>query len=154
MLVRAKRQLKQILEVLSPRIDAGAIVVGLEPSCLLTFRDELTALFPGDTRAQTLARSSLMLDEFLAREAPEFVPPALADKAILQGHCHQKAIAGLESEVSILNRIDGLQLEVLDAGCCGMAGAFGYDARHFEVSRAIAGRVLIPAIGARDPGRS
>ena len=151
MLPRAKRRLKQILEVLGPPVGRGSLVIGLEPSCILTFRDELQGLFPGDSRARALAQSSLMLDEFLAREAPRFAPPAHAGQAILHGHCHQKAIAGVENEISILRRIDGLALQVLDAGCCGMAGAFGYDARHFDLSRAIAQRALIPAIVASGP---
>ncbi len=150
MLATAKRRLKEILEVLGPRAERGATIVGLEPSCILTFRDELPGLFPNDSRAGALARSSLMLDELIAREAPEFAPPPIAGNALLQGHCHQKAIAGLDNEVSILGRIRGLGLDVLDAGCCGMAGAFGYEARHFDVSRAIAGRILVPAINASD----
>ncbi len=151
MLPRAKRRLKQILEVLGPRVERGVTVVGLEPSCILTFRDELQGLFPADSRARALGQASLMLDEFLAREAPGFSPPARAGKAIVHGHCHQKAIAGVEDEISILGKIDGLALEVLDAGCCGMAGAFGYDARHFDLSRKIAERALIPAINASGP---
>ena len=153
MLPRAKRRLNEILEVLGPQVQRGGVVVGLEPGCILTFRDELQGLFPHDSRARALGRSSLMLDEFLAQAAaPEFAPAALAGKAILHGHCHQKAIAGIENEISILRRIDGFGLEVLDAGCCGMAGAFGYEARHFGLSRAIAERALIPAIDAAGPG--
>jgi len=151
MLPRAKRGLKEILEVLGPPAERGSLVIGLEPSCILTFRDELPGLFPADSRARALAQSSLMLDEFMAREAPGFAPPAHAGKAIVHGHCHQKAIAGVENEISILRRIDGLALEVLDAGCCGMAGACGYDTRHFDLSRAIAERALIPAINASGP---
>ena len=149
MIGTAKRRLKEILEVLGDRAERGAIIVGLEPSCILTFRDELPGLFPNDSR-RALARSSLMLDELIAREATEFAPPPIACKALLHGHCHQKAIAGLDGEVSILGRIRGLGLEVLDAGCCGMAGAFGYETRHFDLSRAIAKRILVPAINASD----
>ncbi len=151
MLELAKLRLHQALEALGPYVERGTMVVGLEPSCILTFRDELLGLFPNDPRAQALARSSLLLDEFLAKEATEFVPPALARDALLHGHCHQKAIAGIHDEVAILGRIRGLALEVLDAGCCGMAGAFGYEARHFEVSRKIAERVLVPAVKASGP---
>ncbi len=151
MLVRAKRRLNEILDALGPQVERGSIVVGLEPGCILTFRDELQGLFPHDSRARALGRSSLMLDEFLAQAAPEFAPAALAGKAILHGHCHQKAIAGIENEISLLRRIDGLGLEVLDAGCCGMAGAFGYEARHYGLSRAIAERALLPAIDAAGP---
>ena len=93
-----------------------------------------------------------MFDEFLAREAGEFALPALSGRtALLHGHCHQKAIAGLDNEITILKRISGLELQLPDSGCCGMAGAFGYDADHFEVSRAIGERVLLPAVRAANP---
>ena len=102
MLDTAKRWLARVIATLSPMCDAGKTIVGLEPSCLLTFRDELPHLFPRDPRAATLAKSSLMLDEFLAREAPDFPLPIVRGGALLHGHCHQKAIAGLDSEVAIL----------------------------------------------------
>jgi Fe-S oxidoreductase len=98
-----------------------------------------------------LASHSMLLDEFLAREAPDFAPPQLHRRTIVQGHCHQKALAGIDNEVMLLARAAGAELEVLDAGCCGMAGAFGYERGHFEVSKAIASRVLIPAINAAPP---
>jgi len=151
MLDTANRWLKRAVATLGPMCKAGKTIVGLEPSCLLTFRDELPHLFPRDPAAAKLAQSALMLDEFLAREAPDLPLPALHGGALLHGHCHQKAIAGLDREVAILQRISGLELELPDSGCCGMAGAFGYDADHFEVSRAIGERVLLPAIRASDP---
>ncbi len=122
-----------------------------EPGCILTFRDELPKLFPGEKRAQLLAERSFMLDEFLAQEAPEFAPPSLAGRALYHAHCHQRAIAGVDKEVALLKRISGLDLQVLDSGCCGMAGAFGYEERHYDVSRALAERVLVPAIKAARP---
>ncbi|HYB91837.1 MAG TPA: FAD-linked oxidase C-terminal domain-containing protein [Candidatus Binataceae bacterium] len=146
MLDTARQRLVEAMDALSPAVERGAIVVGLEPSCILTFRDELPALFPADPRARALASRALMLDEFLAREAAGFAPPPLRANALLHGHCHQKAIAGIGHETALLSRIEGLKLDVLDAGCCGMAGAFGYDRRHFAVSRAIGERVLIPVI--------
>jgi FAD/FMN-containing dehydrogenase/Fe-S oxidoreductase len=151
MLDSARRWLTRVMEVLTPLCDAGKPIIGLEPSCLLTFRDELPALFPGDPRAAKLARSSMLFDEFVAREAPALPLPALRGPVLLHGHCHQKAIAGLDSEVAILKRISGLELQLPDSGCCGMAGGFGYDAEHFEVSRAIGERVLLPAVRASDP---
>jgi Fe-S oxidoreductase len=93
----------------------------------------------------------LLLDELLAREGNNFAPPELRRRTIVQGHCHQKAIAGIGDEVTLLSRAAGAELEVLDAGCCGMAGAFGYDREHFEVSKAIGARVLIPAIEKAPP---
>jgi len=146
MLERAKLRLREVMDALDPFVAVGIPIVGLEPSCILTFRDELPSLFPDDPRAQALASNSFLLDEFLARDAPDFAPPELRSRTIVQGHCHQKALAGIEGEVALLSRAAGAQLEVLDAGCCGMAGAFGYERGHFEVSKTIAMRVLIPAI--------
>jgi len=151
MLNTARRWLARVMDVLAPLCDAGKPIVGLEPSCLLTFRDELPGLFPGDPRAAKLARSSMLFDEFLAREAPSLPLPAIRGRALLHGHCHQKAIAGLDSEIGILKRMSGLELQIPDSGCCGMAGAFGYDTEHFEVSRAIGERVLLPAVRESDP---
>jgi FAD/FMN-containing dehydrogenase/Fe-S oxidoreductase len=144
MLERAKARLRDVMDALDPFVAVGIPIVGLEPSCILTFRDELPSLFADDARANTLASNSFLLDEFLAREAPDFAPPELHKRTIVQGHCHQKAIAGIGGEVALLSA--GANLEVLDAGCCGMAGAFGYDRDHFEVSKQIGARVLIPAI--------
>ncbi len=146
MLERAKWRLERAMQVLGPMVARGAKVVGLEPSCILTFRDELPMLFPGDAGAAALAGAAMGLDEFLAQHAPDFIPSALRATALVHGHCHQKALAGLAAETALLSRVDGLKFEVLDAGCCGMAGAFGYDREHFEVSKAIGSRVLIPAI--------
>jgi FAD/FMN-containing dehydrogenase/Fe-S oxidoreductase len=143
---RARLRLEQVLDALGPSVESGAAVVGLEPSCLLTFRDELPSLFPADPRAGALAGRAMLLDEFLSREAPGFSAPALTGQALVHGHCHQKSLAGMESEMGILGGIAGLEVQAPDAGCCGMAGPFGYGADRFEVSRAIAERVLIPAI--------
>jgi len=151
MLARARRRLADAMEVLGPFAAAGIPIVGLEPSCILTFRDELPSFFPGEKRADDLASHSLLLDEFIVREAPDFAPPELRGGAIVQRHCHQQALAGIENEVSLLSRVPGLKLEVLDSGCCGMAGAFGYDREHYEVSKAIGARVLIPALEAAPP---
>ena len=151
MLDRAKWRLLDTMNVLGPFAAAGIAIVGLEPSCILTFRDELPMLFPNDTTARNLASQSLMLDEFLAREAPDFVAGQLHGRAIVQGHCHQKALAAAGNESEILRRIAGLEVEVLDAGCCGMAGAFGYARDHFDLSSTLASRVLIPAIEKSPP---
>jgi Fe-S oxidoreductase len=152
MLDTARRWLNRAMDTLAPMVDAGKPIIGLEPSCLLTFRDELLALFPHDPRAAKLARSSFMFDEFLAREARDLAMPSLHGRqALIHGHCHQKAIAGLDGEIALLKRIQGLRLQVPDSGCCGMAGAFGYDSDHFEVSRAVGERVLLPLVRAADP---
>ena len=146
MLDRARGLLETTMRVLAPAAERGAAIVGLEPSCILTFRDELLKFFPNDARANALAGRAMMLDEFLTREAPEFTPGSLPGRFVLHGHCHQKAIAGIDAEAKLLARMDGAQVEVLDAGCCGMAGAFGYDREHYDVSGAIAERALLPKL--------
>ncbi len=146
MLDRAKRYLARALNVLAPAASRGIPIVGLEPSCILTFRDELPSMFPNDARAAALADRSMLLGEFLVREAPNFAPPAISALALLHGHCHQQALVGVGAETSLLARASGLELNILDAGCCGMAGAFGYSAEHYPVSRAVGERALAPAI--------
>lgn len=149
---RARWRLQQVMETLSPYVERGAAVVGLEPSCLLTFRDELPSLFPADHRAAALSKRAMLLGEFLAREAPDFRPPAIARPALVHGHCHQKSLAGMQSEMAVLGRVEGLSAHELDSGCCGMAGAFGYGAERFDVSRAIGERVLLPAVRESEGG--
>ena len=151
MLDIARRRLLDVLAILGPYVDRDISVVGLEPSCLLTFRDELPGLFPRLSAARKLAGHAMLLDEFLAKKAPGFVPPQLQGHALVHGHCHQKSLAGMGSEISLLARTGELKVEAPDTGCCGMAGAFGYDARHFEISRTIGDRVLLPAVRASAP---
>ncbi|HEY1849575.1 MAG TPA: FAD-linked oxidase C-terminal domain-containing protein [Candidatus Binataceae bacterium] len=146
MLDRARIRMLDTMNVLSPYVARGVKVVGLEPSCILTFRDELPALFPRLAEAHALAANTMLIDEFIAREAPDFIPPALRGRAIVHGHCHQKSLAGMTAELGILAKASGLEVAAPDAGCCGMAGAFGYGETRFAVSRAIGERVLIPAI--------
>ncbi len=150
----AKERLHEVMDSTWQMLDRGAYMVGLEPSCILTFRDELPALFPNNARAQMFRDRSLLFDEFILREVPDFSPPQskpLQAKGMLHGHCHQKALAGLDTEIALLSRLDGFDLQVLDAGCCGMAGAFGFEQSHFAVSKACADRVLVPSINATAP---
>jgi FAD/FMN-containing dehydrogenase/Fe-S oxidoreductase len=147
MLDTARAWLGDILAALRPQIAAGVPLVGLEPSCLAVFRDELLNLFPNDEDAKRLARQSYLLGEFLAQHAPEYQPPRLEGKALVHGHCHQKALVGMDSESAVL-AATGLAVEVLDAGCCGMAGAFGFEAAHYDVSIGAGERVLLPAVRA------
>jgi Fe-S oxidoreductase len=147
MLRRAKRQLRAILDALRLEIRAGVPVVGVEPSCMSVFRDELVNLFPEDADAQALRRQSFMLDEFLAERVPAWQPPTMSRQALVHGHCHQKSIMGTGGEVGLLGRM-GIDVTVLDAGCCGMAGGFGYEKEHYEVSMACAERRLLPAVRA------
>ena len=142
MLDEAKLQLAKVMQVLQPWLERGTPIVGLEPGCILTFRDELPRLYPNDPLAQALTRQSFMFEEFITREAPQFTPPARNATALLQGHCHHRAIVGMETEIGLLRRIEGLTLEVLDSGCCGLAGAFGYAE---ESTRCRAGRTRAAA---------
>ncbi|MFL6234415.1 MAG: FAD-binding and (Fe-S)-binding domain-containing protein [Thermoanaerobaculia bacterium] len=148
MLDLARRQLRRILEALRPEIAAGLPLVGLEPSCVAVFRDELVNLFPEDETARRLSSQTFTLAEFLVREG--FEPPKRSGRAVVHGHCHQQAVMGMSADRELLGRM-GLDVQVLDAGCCGMAGAFGFEAEHHEVSLAVAGRALLPALQALDP---
>lgn len=145
MLTLAKRMLRQILDTLRPALRAGIPIVGLEPSCISVFRDELPNLFPHDPDARRLKDHSFMLGDFLLHNADGWEAPTLSRKALVQGHCHQKAVLGFKDDVALLRRI-GLEVEALDAGCCGMAGAFGYEREHYAVSIACSERKLVPAV--------
>lgn len=137
---------RELIDTLVPQLEAGALLVGLEPSCILTFRDELPDL-ARDPRTALLAENSLTLEEFLLRQ-PGYRPGRLARRALVHGHCHQKALVGMGPTTELLQRVEGLEFTVLDSGCCGMAGSFGYEVGHYEVSRAAGERVLFPAVRA------
>ena len=125
-------------------------LVGLEPSCLLTFRDELPELVGGEG-GRRLKERSYLLDEYLVELAPDLRLAALPHgRALLHGHCHQKALSGTAASVEVLGWVPGLEVELLDTGCCGMAGSFGYESGHYEMSRQISELALIPAV--RDAG--
>jgi Fe-S oxidoreductase len=145
MLDRAQRLLLQILHELSPEIEAGVPIVGLEPSCVAVFRDELVNLFPHDERAQALSRQTFLLSEFLERYGKDFQPARLERKALLHGHCHHKALAKMTAQEAILRRI-GVEFESPAPGCCGMAGSFGFEAGKYNVSIAIGELELMPAV--------
>jgi FAD/FMN-containing dehydrogenase/Fe-S oxidoreductase len=149
MLDRAERLLRQILDTLRPQIAAGIPVIGLEPSCVAVFRDELLGLFPDDTDAKRLSQQTFLLSEFLVNE--RYTPPKLPRKAVVHGHCHHKAIMTMAAEEKILDGL-GLEYDVLASGCCGMAGAFGFErGDHYDVSIKAGERVLLPAVRAAAP---
>jgi FAD/FMN-containing dehydrogenase/Fe-S oxidoreductase len=129
----AKRYLHKILSATKPYIEAGTPVVVLEPSCLAVFRDELKDLLPHNHDARRLSQQSLTLADFLEQRAPYYSPPPLKRRIIVHGHCHQKAIIGMEHEMNLLNKM-GSEVSVLDSGCCGMAGSFGFEEHKHEVS--------------------
>ena len=145
MLTEAKRYLKKIMDVLGAEIDAGLPIVVLEPSCASVFRDELRNLFPHDARTSRLRQQVFLLSEFLAKHAPGYEPPKLSAKILLHAHCHHKALMKMNDEESLLRRM-GVELECPDAGCCGMAGPFGFERDKFAVAQAIGERVLLPAV--------
>jgi FAD/FMN-containing dehydrogenase/Fe-S oxidoreductase len=147
MLDRAERLLLEILDTLEPEIEAGIPVVGLEPSCVAVFRDELTNLFPHDHRAQALSRQTFLLSEFLElRIAPNATLPQLNRKALIHGHCHHKSLMKMAAEESLLRRL-GIDFTAPAPGCCGMAGSFGFHGgEHFTVSQAVGELELLPAV--------
>lgn len=150
MLDLAKRKLGQIIEALRPAIRAGVPVVGLEPSCMAVFRDELQRQFPHDEDAARLARQSLLLSEFLEARAGDREPGRLEGRALLHVHCHQHAVLNEDAAKRTLETM-GLEVEVPDSGCCGMAGSFGFEVEHYDVSQACAERTLLPAAREADP---
>jgi FAD/FMN-containing dehydrogenase/Fe-S oxidoreductase len=145
MLDLAERYLRRIFDRLRDDIRAGVPVVGIEPSCVAVFKDELVNLWPNDEDAKRLSRQTFHFSEFLANEAKGWRPPQLHGRAILHGHCHHKATGGTAPERDLLERV-GLEVEELEAGCCGMAGGWGYEAGHYDVSIACAERVLLPKV--------
>jgi FAD/FMN-containing dehydrogenase/Fe-S oxidoreductase len=145
----ARREGRRLVEALAPFLDRGLPIVGLEPACLFTLRDELPALLPGSQTA-AVAREAVTFEEFLARETQS---SGLAQKlrrqqgkAYLHGHCHQKAFGAMSATNSVLNLIPDLEVVMIETGCCGMAGAFGLQAETYEISRAMAEMTLLPAL--------
>jgi FAD/FMN-containing dehydrogenase/Fe-S oxidoreductase len=146
MLDRAEALLLDILDTLEPEIEAGIPIVGLEPSCIAVFRDELLSLFPHDERAQKLSRQTFLLSEFLDQQlARDSSLPQFPRKALLHGHCHHKSIMKMTAEESLLRRL-GIDFTTPAPGCCGMAGSFGFEKDKCEVSAAIGELELLPAV--------
>ena len=150
MLDTAKKMLLQILDVLRDEIRSGTPLVGLEPSCVAVFRDEMCDLLPANEDAKRLKKQTFTLAEFLDKHAENYKAPILKRKAIVQGHCHQKAIMKMRSEEKIFQDME-MDYDVLDSGCCGMAGYFGYEkGDKYEVSVKAGERVLLPAVRKAD----
>ncbi len=151
MLGLAERQLRGILDALRPEIAAGTPVVGLEPSCVAVFRDEMLQLMPDDPEARRLAAQTFLLSEFLVKQAWE--PAGFAGgsglmgrRALVHGHCHHKSILGMGAEEAVIRQL-GLDYRLVDSGCCGMAGAFGFEpGERYAVSIAAGERALLPAV--------
>ena len=148
MLDRAKRQLMKIMTTMRAEIDAGIPVVVLEPSCASVFKDELLNFFPDDPRAQKLSRQVILLSEILLSR--NVALPQLDRLALLHGHCHQKSIQKMTGEESLLRHM-GIEFSAPAQGCCGMAGAFGFEKDKYGVSIAIGELELLPAVRSASP---
>ncbi len=146
MLDLAERQLRTILESLRAEIQAGTPVIALEPSCGAVFRDELPNLLPDDEDAKRLRRQTVSLGEYLAGLGDSWNPPRLHRQARLHLHCHQKATSDTDCDTAVLERL-GLDYEVIDSGCCGLAGSFGYErGEKYELSMKVGEQRLLPAV--------
>jgi Fe-S oxidoreductase len=152
---QAKAEARRTLDALLPHVQRGATIVGLEPSCLLSMRDEFLVMGLGDA-AQGLAPRALLIEEFLARERRAGklrlrLGPLPQKRALVHGHCHQKAFDALTPTIEVLQMVPQLQADVIDSSCCGMAGAFGYEAAHHDVSMKMAELSLLPAVRGAGP---
>lgn len=141
----ANSYLRRELRTLQPYIAAGTPMIVLEPSCCSVFRDEMNSLFPDSEQARRLKENTFTLSEFLDKKVPGYQPPKVQRKALVQGHCHHKAIMRFKEEETLMKKME-LDQEVLDSGCCGMAGSFGYEKDKYDVSVACGERVLLPAV--------
>jgi Fe-S oxidoreductase len=144
----AERYLRNTIAVLRDEIRQGTPVVGMEPSCLAVFKDELTGMLPHDDDAARLARNAMHFAEFFERY--EIPVPSLPRKAIVWGHCHHKATGGIEPERQLLRRM-GVDVEPIDGGCCGLAGSWGFEQGHHEISMQCGEQSLLPAVRRADP---
>jgi FAD/FMN-containing dehydrogenase/Fe-S oxidoreductase len=147
MLATAKRFWGRMLDGLREEIRQGVFVVGVEPSCVAAFRDELPGLLPHDEDAARLKFQTLTLAEFLRQNAADWELPNLSRRAVVHAHCHQEAVMGMAAEAELYERM-GLEFEQLDSGCCGLAGSFGFAAEHYELSVKVGEQRLLPKVRA------
>ena len=147
MLSEARSLARANVELLYPYVQQGCAIVGCEPSCLLSLRDEYPDLVPGP-ESEAIAKRSFLIEEFLPGLEIDF--PSPPPKIMVHGHCHQKALSGTDPLVRFLEQT-GSPVEIVDSGCCGMAGSFGYEREHFDISLEMAGRRLLPAVRQASP---
>lgn len=152
MVSKARAKAREVVDALLPFAEKGIAIVGLEPSCLLTLRDEMLVMKLGEA-AHTISRHALLFEEFLAREAADGKLEVLKGRLkasshpiLLHGHCHQKAFGAVSPIMDVLRLIPGAKPELIESSCCGMAGSFGYEANHYEVSMQMAELSLLPAV--------
>jgi FAD/FMN-containing dehydrogenase/Fe-S oxidoreductase len=154
MVERAKAESRRMLDALAPWIERGVPVVGLEPSCLYSLRDEFLAMHPGDSRAAALAGLAFTFDSFVAKAVREGAKIAWREGAapeyLVHGHCHQKAFGAFEDTLAALRAVPGAKVTAVESSCCGMAGSFGHE--HYDVSMAMGEASLLPAVRAAGPG--
>jgi Fe-S oxidoreductase len=158
MLDEARACARRILAILHPWAAEGRAIVGCEPSCILTIKDDYPALLRGEERrqAETLAAQCFTFEEFVDSRLSAALTQRVRFKAgpkriLVQGHCHQRSLVGMGPLLRLLRRIPGAEVIDLDAGCCGMAGSFGYEKEHYEVSRLVGEQRLLPAIRQAGP---
>ena len=148
----ARAEARRVLAALEPWVARGIPILGLEPSCLLTLRDEYSVLLPG---TEMLAKNAFLMEEFLASEADagrlKLKLKPIATAALLHGHCHQKAFGAMSAVEKTLKLIPNLQVQAIESSCCGMAGSFGYEAEHYEVSMKMGEASLLPAVRNASP---
>ncbi|WP_133850175.1 FAD-binding and (Fe-S)-binding domain-containing protein [Labedaea rhizosphaerae] len=153
-LTTAKKILRRTVRALADHVRAGGLVLVLEPSCAAVFRSDAIELFPEDQDVRRLRRQTVTMAELLMEHSPGYRPPVLDGeqraKAIAQVHCHQHAVLGWDADRELLTEA-GVDVDQLDSGCCGLAGNFGFEPGHLEVSEACAERVLLPAVRSADP---
>jgi Fe-S oxidoreductase len=145
----AKHEARRVVAALAPHVARGASIVGLEPSCLLSLRDEFLVMGLGDA-AQRLCERTFLIEEFLARELRAGrlnlpLAPLPESRALLHGHCHQKAFDALAPALAVLRLVPGLNVQTIESSCCGMAGSFGFEAAHYDISMRMAELSLLPA---------
>jgi FAD/FMN-containing dehydrogenase/Fe-S oxidoreductase len=139
----ARREARRMVDALLPHASRGVPIVGLEPSCLFSLRDELGVLLPG---TDALAKNSFLLEEFLARTPGKLRFREMRKSVLLHGHCHQKAFDAMPAVAKVLGMVPGLKVETVESSCCGMAGSFGYEAEHYAVSMKMGELSLLPAV--------
>jgi Fe-S oxidoreductase len=145
MVEQARVEARRTLDALRPYLERGTPIIGLEPSCLFSFRDEYAVLFK-DQPSEALSANAYLLEEYLAREPGKLRLKEMKQEVLLHGHCHQKAFDAMPAVEKVLNMIPGLKVSTVQTSCCGMAGSFGYEAEHYGLSMKMAELALLPRI--------
>jgi FAD/FMN-containing dehydrogenase/Fe-S oxidoreductase len=151
MLDKARANARFNVDSIYPYVQRGAMLVGLEPSCILSFRDDYADLLGGDAKAKAIGENTMLIEEFVLHAQQQGASLELKrppQKALLHGHCHQKALVGTRPAMQVLRSIPGCEVKEIRSGCCGMAGAFGFEKEHYDISLKIGELVLFPTIRA------